>query len=301
MNKAMAKNLIREIRRSRARFFSIMGIALIGVAFFAGVRATGPDMKLSGDRYFDGHQLFDLMAVSSEGLTEDDLASIRLTEGVEAVQGAMIQDAALYYTAGGEEGGDGSPKKEALIKLYSLPIVEEAPGLAAKPAVFEQRGLDIDPEPETWLNRPVTRQGRLPLADGEIALDHFFAQDAGIKIGDELILENYGVQKRLTVTGLVDSPLYIYVGRGSSSLGSGTNQAFGLASGNDISALGPKLPFGAALQRRYSAAYVTVSGAAGLNSLLPEYKSAVQPVKDRLKSLGDEDDWHVLTLSLIHI
>ena len=74
MNKAMAKNLIREIRRSRARFFSIMGIALIGVAFFAGVRATGPDMKLSGDRYFDGHQLFDLMAVSSEGLTEDDLA-----------------------------------------------------------------------------------------------------------------------------------------------------------------------------------------------------------------------------------
>ena len=70
MNKAMAKNLIREIRRSRARFFSIMGIALIGVAFFAGVRATGPDMKLSGDRYFDGHQLFDLMAVSSEGLVD---------------------------------------------------------------------------------------------------------------------------------------------------------------------------------------------------------------------------------------
>ncbi len=285
MKKAMGQNLIREIRRSKTRFFSILSIALIGVAFFAGVRATGPDMKLSGDRYFDEYELFDLMAASPEGLTEEDLEDIRLTAGVSAVQGAVIQDAVVYY------GG----LHEALIKLYSLPIAEEAPGLEAKPAVFRRQGLDIDPSPGVWLNQPVLRQGRLPEADGEIALDNFFARDAAIRVGDTLTLENYGQSRRLTVTGLVDSPLYLYVGRGSSSLGSGTNQAFGLASGNDIAALGPKLPFGAELQRRYSAAYVKVNGAGELNSLLPEYERFVQPVKDRLKALGDQEDWLVLT------
>jgi len=52
MKKTFFKNLFRDIKKSLSRFLSIVIIIAIGVAFYAGVRATSPDMKLSGDSYF---------------------------------------------------------------------------------------------------------------------------------------------------------------------------------------------------------------------------------------------------------
>ena len=42
-----------EIRHSLGRFLSIFFIVAIGCAFFSGIRASEPDMRYSGDAYFD--------------------------------------------------------------------------------------------------------------------------------------------------------------------------------------------------------------------------------------------------------
>ena len=47
--KAVNKNILREISRTKNRFFSIFTICAIGVGFFSGVRATNEMMKVSAD------------------------------------------------------------------------------------------------------------------------------------------------------------------------------------------------------------------------------------------------------------
>jgi len=284
MKKALWKNLIREIRNSRTRYLSILGIAMIGVAFFAGIRATGPDMKRSGDAYFDRTSMFDLLVASDEGLVAEDIEAIRSASGVARVEPGLIQDALLDY------GGDQS----AVVKLYSMPIEEEAPGLSERPATFQQSDYGISGETSGWLNTPHVVSGRLPADDQECALDLDFAKEQSIGIGDEIAVSNYGSSRRLVICGLIQSPLYIYIDRGSSTLGSGENDGFAYVSGNVVQALGPRLPFGADLERRYSVAYIMLGHAADLNAFLPEYESAVHVVKDRLKQLDPEEDWYVL-------
>ena len=58
--KALAKDFRMEIRNSLNRFLSIFFIVALGVAFFAGIRASEPDMRYSGDAYFDARNMMDM-------------------------------------------------------------------------------------------------------------------------------------------------------------------------------------------------------------------------------------------------
>ena len=80
--KALRKDFYMEIRKSFGRFLSIFFIVAIGTAFFSGIRAAEPDMRLSGDAYFDKSKLMDLQVVSTMGLTADDLQAIREVKGL---------------------------------------------------------------------------------------------------------------------------------------------------------------------------------------------------------------------------
>ena len=74
--KAVTRNIFREIAKTKNRFMSIFTICAIGVGFFSGVRATGNDMKITADNYYDQHELFDLRIMSTFGLTEGDLQAL---------------------------------------------------------------------------------------------------------------------------------------------------------------------------------------------------------------------------------
>ena len=64
----MVKDFFREIVKSKNRFLSILVIVALGVAFFSGIRAASPDMKLSADTYYDETSLMDIQVISSLGL-----------------------------------------------------------------------------------------------------------------------------------------------------------------------------------------------------------------------------------------
>ena len=88
MRKAINKDFFREIKFTMNRYLSILFIVALGVAFFAGIRATCPDMKETLDYYLDETNYMDIRVLSTLGLTDDDIQAIRDIEGVKAVDGA---------------------------------------------------------------------------------------------------------------------------------------------------------------------------------------------------------------------
>ena len=77
---AFSKDVLREILKTKNRFLSIFLIVAIGVGFFSGLTASGPDMKLTADTYFDNQNLSDFRLGSTMGFTDDDVQALRKTE-----------------------------------------------------------------------------------------------------------------------------------------------------------------------------------------------------------------------------
>ncbi|MFZ5974134.1 MAG: ABC transporter permease [Bacillota bacterium] len=288
MNETLIKNLFREIWRTKARFLSILIISMVGVAFFVGVRSSGPSMKSSADAYFDGHDMADIMIVSYGSLSENDLDAIRAVEGVDTVQPGMTGDAMMQYEQ------DGS-KTEIAITLRSMPIRQTDPEWNGKPAVIKLPDADIDTQPDVWLNRLEVAAGRLPANDFECIIDSRITLSTDIGIGDVVAFSNNGTARDLQIVGIADSPLYISYSRGNSTLGNGKSGGFVYVSGNIIKALGPKLPVTAKLFASYSTIDVKVAGAKELDCFGKEYAALVDTVKQRIEKLDDneKDAWKV--------
>ena len=51
--KMLWKDIRKSITKSKGRFFSIMGLMLIGSFALIGLKVTGPDMRITGEHYFD--------------------------------------------------------------------------------------------------------------------------------------------------------------------------------------------------------------------------------------------------------
>ena len=68
----LRKDFLMEIRRNKSRFLSILAIVTLGVAFFAGIRASGPDMRLSADAFYDDQNMMDIQVIGTLGLTDED-------------------------------------------------------------------------------------------------------------------------------------------------------------------------------------------------------------------------------------
>lgn len=93
--RALRKDFYMEIRRSLGRFLSIFFIVAIGCAFFSGIRASEPDMRYSGDAYFDNKNMMDLRIISTMGLTEDDVKAASKAEGIGHVEGRYSDDSSF--------------------------------------------------------------------------------------------------------------------------------------------------------------------------------------------------------------
>ena len=92
MPSSYLKDIFREIKISLGRFLSILCIVAIGVAFFAGIKASAPDMKNSADMYFDTYNVQDIQIYSTLGLTKKDVKAIQKLKGVKAVQPNFSMD-----------------------------------------------------------------------------------------------------------------------------------------------------------------------------------------------------------------
>ncbi len=280
-------SFFREIGRSPARFLSIAAISFIAVAFFAGVRAAAPDMRLSADAYLDSTDAADLSLLSASGFTADDVRAIEQTPGVEAVMAGVSQDVMMGW-------GD---SLQANIKLISMPLSIQEDIWTEKPALMNLDRYKYDDQAR-WLGKPVVTQGRLPENRNEIALDSRFAAQQGIQVGTRVTCTTSSGTLEMSVSGLVDSPYYIGLERGSSRIGTGASDGFAYAMGDDIAALATRMPLATLLNTTYTQVWVKAEGVTELNSFSDGYEAALEPLEERLEALGEdragEDEWYVL-------
>ena len=193
MKKALHKDFWVEIRKTKARFISIFCIVALGVAFFSGIQASSPDMRLSGDAYYTESKMMDLKVMGTLGLTEKDVEAVRKVEGVEWAEGAWSTDVLC--------------------------------GEAEAQKVLHVEAVNED------VNTLTVTEGQLPEKSGECFLDVEFAEAQGYQIGDQIELREdtedpFLKKKTYTVTGLGRSPLYISFNRGNTTLGSGEVNGF---------------------------------------------------------------------------
>ena len=135
--KALHKEFLMEIRKSKARFISIFFIVALGVAFFSGIQASSPDMRYSGDAYYDENSLMDLKVMGTLGLTDEDVKALQELDGVELAEGAYSTDAMC-----------GEGEKQKVLHVESL---------------------------NQEVNKITPSEGRIPENSGEIFLDSAFA------------------------------------------------------------------------------------------------------------------------------
>ena len=250
MKNAFAKNLLREIRNSKARFLSIFVIVAIGVAFFAGVRATSPDMILTGSKYLHDYAIADLRVLSNKGFTDKDIEKIKGIAGVESVITGYNFDA---FAVKGEE--------EKPVKINSYKIGGQ------------------------MVNKPVLIEGKLPTSEEECVTEKPFLDSQHLKIGDNIELKTTNATKSFEIVGTVANPMYINTyERGNNTLGNGKTAAFfqiGEKSSAELSI--PEIP-GVDKNKIYGELYVIVTGTRDKNIFLDEYKNLVTPVKEKIKS-----------------
>jgi hypothetical protein len=195
MKNAMQKDFWREIQHTRSRFFSIMILVALSVAFLSGLKATAPDMKRTGDDYLDSLHLADIQVLSTLGLTDDDITAIRAQDKVEDAEGEYVIDAFAS-----------SDSLDAVVKVLSL----------------TGRGI----------NEVLLRGGRMPERADECVVEENMLSLMNIAIGDRITLtpgddlSDALAQDTYTVVGTVRSPVYLAVERGTSTLGSGTVKAY---------------------------------------------------------------------------
>ena len=109
MKSAMQKDFWREIKHTKSRFFSMMILVALSVAFLSGLKATAPDMKKTGDDYLDSLHLADIQVLSTLGLTDEDIDALKAQESIENAEGEYVLDAFA--------SSDGA---EAVVKVLSL-------------------------------------------------------------------------------------------------------------------------------------------------------------------------------------
>lgn len=247
---ALLKDGIKEIKISYKRFLSILLIVLLGVGFFAGIKATSPDMKKTIDTYFDDLNVMDIQVISTLGLTENDITSISQVENVEKVEGTYQTDATVTI---GEE--------EVVVKLETI---------------------------TSSINNLQLIDGRLPENEKECVVEQNFLNGSGHQIGDTIKVdveditnddgEKESVLKNneLQIVGIVESPLYISTDRGSTKLGSGRIDYYMYV---------PKESLNASI---YTNIYLTVAGANTEETGSNRYLDKIDEVENSIDNISEE-------------
>ncbi len=252
IKKALLKDTFKEIKKSYKRFISILLMALLGVGFFAGLRASSPDMIDSIDIYYKNQNVYDIEVMSTLGLTNSDIEALSNIENVENVYGTYSRD--------------------GLIKTNDKEIVSKI--------------LCVDD-----VNKPVLVEGSMPENIDECVVEKDFLEGTGKKIGDSIDIEpekteqtgttdeegtEYLKNKTLKIVGVVESPLYISRERGSTKLGTGVIDYYIYVNRENINS------------EVYTEIYITLKNAEKYQTGSNKYEDYVEETKEKIEEIKEE-------------
>lgn len=253
MKKAVFKDFIRNIKGSLGRFFAIMAIVAIGVAFFAGVTASSGDMKHSSDSYYDEYNMNDIRILSSIGFTSQDIEAVSKVYGVKAVYKTNTHDVLVDY--------DG---RENVAHISGVPV-----GKAS--------------DDDSYINQLRIKEGRLPQNDKECVVKYEDTRKSmqvgdviSFKSGTEDDINDTFKDTEYTVVGIVYTPCYVSYDLGSSGIGNG-HINYCIYVGDDEFK-----------NNYYTECYAVIDGAKDMDTYSDEYKKLIDKYADDIKAISKE-------------
>lgn len=251
MKNTLLKDTFRAIGNTLGRFLAIFAIVALGVGFFAGIKATAPDMKITADKYFDDYNLMDIWLISTKGFDEKDIEAIEKVEEIDEMSLSYSIDVLA---------DDGENIR--VLKLLSIPENIE--------------------DNNSYMNNINLVKGRYPENSGECLAESGSMTTESLSIGNKIKLYS-GTDEDIsgnlkkdeyTVVGLVESPLYISFERGTSTIGNGKIESYIMIPEENF-----KLPV-------YTDIYLTVKDAKDVFTYSDEYDDVLDPVQKNLKDVG---------------
>jgi len=194
------KDIFREIKATKNRFISLLMISLLGAFVVVGIHATAIHMRDAANAAYRDANLYDLQLRHPRGFTPQDFIAIQAAYGVEYAMPANIVDVYVYVRG-----------VRRAMRTYSIPCDEFTP-----------------------INMPTLLEGSWPAAGNEITVERRFLRESGLSIGDEVAIGFRDMEQFFTVfayeyftiSGIVDSPLYLTSERGNTTLGDGSLRYF---------------------------------------------------------------------------
>ena len=248
MKKALFKDSVKEIKNTYKRFISILLMAFLGVGFFAGIKASAPDMIDTIDSYYKEQNVYDIQTLSTLGLTKEDVEELGKIEGISSIQGTYETDGKIEID-----------NRETVSRILTL----------------------------NEINKPVLIEGKLPEKQDECVVEDVLLKANNKKIGDKITVEieqisnddgdkkDYLKQKEMTIVGTVKSPLYISRDRGTTNLGSGKINYYMYVHESNINV--PEI---------YTTIYAKVDTDKTTSS--KKYEDKVEEVKDKIEAKKEE-------------
>ena len=203
MKSALFKDIIREIKRTKSRFFSIFAIIALGAGFFSGLKAACPDMLATQEAYFRDNNLMDIHLLSTYGFDEDDMDAIRAVDGIRGIYPTYSKDVFVKNDR----------NANLIAKMIAIPDVTTA--------AYADKTID----------EPVVLKGRMPQSANECVVEKHSQMRTTFNIGDtvsvyttdsENPLSDSLVRDSWTVVGIVMNPQYISYERGNTTIGDGS-------------------------------------------------------------------------------
>lgn len=255
MKKALNKDILRDILKSKGRYFSIMLIVALGVAFFSGIKVSPMVMRNTADNYYDDYNFMDVEVISTLGLTDDDVDAIKKLDTVEGVFPTYSMDVITNVK-----------DQDRVLKVHALPTD------------------DLSNDNKDYINRVKLIKGRLPKNSGECVVLKPKYDHLNLKIGKTLKIKS-GTEDKLSenlkkdnykIVGLVETPYYLSYEFGNSSIGSGSVDGIMLVPQDDFKT------------EAYTEMYITAKGAKDETSFYQEYKDTVKKTEDQIDEITDE-------------
>ncbi|MCR4741993.1 MAG: FtsX-like permease family protein [Treponema sp.] len=250
IKKARFLNIFRTIKGSLNRFFAISAIVALGAGFLGGLEATSVDMEAAADSYMDKYDWYDLDIVNHLAFTQSEIQKVQNISQVDKIQKAIVSDDVFLTSEG----------NRLTVRVFAL----------------------LPDDGQVNMNRFELKEGNFPSQDDECLLQITGLYSASLpKIGEELkVLQGTGSNykyKSVKVSGIVQSPMFFTAEMEPSTKGSGSLEM----------AIYVRPDF--YINQNFNHLYLTVKGAAQLDTWSSEYKKLVQNVREEIQqSLKDE-------------
>lgn len=179
------KNLVRDIKKSKGQFVSILIIIVLGVMFYVGINTAFKNLAISSQKYYEDYRLADLW-LDFYKAPLNVIEKLNDIPNVKMATGRIVQDANINISS-----------ENATLRFISLPNIKEA-----------------------IVNDVVINSGRY-FSEGEsnqCLLEEEFLKANNLKIGDFIYPVINGDKVKMKVIGAVKSPEFVYTLKDSSQL-----------------------------------------------------------------------------------